>query len=207
VAVGGSQGSPDEIDAAKSALRATILAARRALNPAALAAHADAIRDHARTSLPAAPTVALYASTGTEPGTHPLLEALRATGARVLLPALRPDLDLDWGVYRGPDHLVPGPRGTLEPAGPWLGPEAFSDVLLALVPGLAADHQGHRLGRGGGSYDRALRRAHPEALVVVVLHPGETVPVVPVRGHDAPVHAVLSPEGLERVRARAEEAP
>jgi 5-formyltetrahydrofolate cyclo-ligase len=206
VAVGGSHGSPQEIDAAKSALRATILAARRALSPGALAAHAEAIRDQGLQHLPAAPTVALYASTGSEPGTHPLLEALRAAGVRVLLPALRPDLDLDWGVYGGPDLLIPGPRGTLEPAGPRGGPESFAEATLALVPGLAADRRGHRLGRGGGSYDRTLARARPPTLIVVVLHPGEIVPEVPVRGHDATVHAVLSPEGLERVGADREEA-
>ena len=207
MAAGGSHGSPEEIDAAKSALRATILARRRALSPAALFAHAEAIRDHAVKDLPPAPTVALYASTGTEPGTRPLLDALDAAGVRVLLPALRPDLELDWGVYRGPDLLVPGPRGTLEPAGPRGGPETLSEVMLALVPGLAADRRGHRLGRGGGSYDRTLRRAHPDALIVVVLHPRETVAGVPAREHDATVHAVLSPEGLERVGAERGETP
>jgi 5-formyltetrahydrofolate cyclo-ligase len=200
VAVGGSTGSPEEIEAAKSALRARILTARRALSPPTLARHAEAIRDHAMKDLPAVPTVALYVSTGTEPGTLPLLEALRAAGVRVLLPALRPDLELDWGVYQGPDLLGPGPKGTVEPAGPRSGPEAFSEAEVALVPGLAADRHGNRLGRGGGSYDRTLGHTRPDALVVVVLHPGEIVPAVPVRGHDAPVHAVLSPEGLGRLR-------
>jgi 5-formyltetrahydrofolate cyclo-ligase len=190
-----------DIDAAKAAVRAELLQARRTLTPDALAAAADAIRDRALEALAPAPTVALYASTGTEPGTHPLLEALRSGGTRVLLPILRPDLELDWGVYRGPDFLVPGLRGTVEPAGPRLGPEAFGDALLAFIPGLAADRDGHRLGRGGGSYDRALRHAHPAALIAVVLHVGELLDAVPVRGHDADVHAVLTPEGLTPVGA------
>lgn len=196
MAAGRSPGSADEIDAAKAALRATVLSARRSLTPAALAGAADAIRDRALEALAPAPTVALYASTGTEPGTHPLLEALRERGTRVLLPVLREDLELDWGLYRGPDLLVPGLRGTVAPAGPRLGPEAIGDALLAFIPGLAADRDGHRLGRGGGSYDRALRHAHPAALIAVVLHVGELVDAVPVRGHDAEVQAVLSPEGL-----------
>ncbi|MBA3743384.1 5-formyltetrahydrofolate cyclo-ligase [Sporichthya sp.] len=202
--VGGSTGSPTEVDAAKSALRATVLAARRALGPTELAAAAAAIRDRALEALAPAPTVALYASTGTEPGTHPLLEALRAIGTRVLLPVLLEDNGLDWGVYRGPDFLVPGPRGTLEPAGPRLGPEAFGEALLAFVPGLAADRNGRRLGRGGGSYDRTLRHAHPAALIAVVLYPGEIIDTVPARGHDAEVHAVLSPEGLVPVGEAAD---
>lgn len=195
-------GAAGDIDRAKASLRATVLAARGALSPADLAGAADAIRDRALEALAPAPTVALYASTGSEPGTYPLLEALRAGGTRVLLPMLRPDLELDWGVYRGPDFLTAGPLGTVEPAGPRLGPEAFGEALLAFVPGLAADRDGHRLGRGGGYYDRTLRHAHPGALIAVVLHPGEIFDTVPTRGHDADVHAVLSPQGLLPVGKR-----
>lgn len=198
MAVGGSTWSPDEIEAAKSALRARILAARRALSPDDLAAAAEAIRDHAM-ALPRAPTVALFASTGSEPGTHPLLEALREAGTRVLLPALRPDLGLDWGEYRGPDSLVPGPRGTLQPVGPHRGEDALADAWQVFVPGVAVDRQGHRLGRGGGSYDRALRFANPHSRVAVVLYADEIVDAVPVREHDVPVHDVLSPAGFENL--------
>jgi 5-formyltetrahydrofolate cyclo-ligase len=198
------RGAPDDIDAAKAALRDAVLAARSALSPPELAAAADAIRDRALETLAPAPSVALYASTGSEPGTHPLLEALREHGIRVLLPVLRPDAELDWGVYRGPEFLVPGLRGTLEPAGPRLEPDAFGEALLAFIPGLAADRDGHRLGRGGGSFDRALRFAHPAALIAVVLHAGELVEAVPVHGHDAEVHAVLSPAGLTPVGAPEE---
>lgn len=196
MAVGGSTGSPAEIEAAKSALRARILAARRALSPGDLAAAAQAIRDHAM-DLPLASTVALFASTGTEPGTHPLLEALREAGTRVLLPVLRPDLGLDWGEYAGPESLVPGPRGTLEPTGPHRGADALADAGQVFVPGVAVDRRGHRLGRGGGSYDRALRFAEPRARVAVVLYADEIVDAVPVGDHDVPVHGVLSPAGFE----------
>ena len=193
------KGSADNRDTDKAALRATVLAARRTLSPADLAAAAAAIRSHALAALIPPPTVALYASTGTEPGTHPLLAAWHEAGVRILLPALRADLALDWSVYAGPDSLVPGPRGTLEPAGPRRDPDALGEAGLVPVPGLAADRRGHRLGRGGGSYDRALRLAHPEARIAVVLHAGEIVDAVPVSGHDADVHAVLSPAGFELV--------
>ncbi|HUR75406.1 MAG TPA: 5-formyltetrahydrofolate cyclo-ligase [Sporichthya sp.] len=193
------RGAADDIDRGKAALRASVLAARRGLSPHELTAAAEALRDRALEAIAPAGTVALYASTGSEPGTGPLLEALRLAGTRVLLPVLLPDRQLDWGVYRGPEFLIPGPRGTLEPAGPRLGPEAFGEARLAFVPGLAADRAGHRLGRGGGSYDRALRHAGPAALIAVVLYPGEIVDTVPVGRHDAEVHAVLTPEGLHPV--------
>jgi 5-formyltetrahydrofolate cyclo-ligase len=112
---------------------------------------------------------------------------------------LRPDLDLDWGRYDGLLSLVPGLRGTLEPAGPRLGVEAIGEAVLVFVPGLAADRAGHRLGRGGGSYDRALRRISPTALVAVVLYDEELLDEVPVASHDATVHAVLTPSGLTPV--------
>lgn len=195
----GTSGLPDAIDAAKKDLRARHLARRRALSPAQLAAAENAIRDRAAELLAPAPTVALYASTGTEPGTRPLLDALHAGGVRVLLPVLLPDLDLDWGVYTGPVGLVPGPLGTLVPAGPRLGPDALNEAVLVFVPALAVDRAGHRLGRGGGSYDRALRRIAPTALVAAVLYDEELLDAVPAASHDASVHAVLTPTGLHPV--------
>lgn len=168
--------------------------------PSDLAEAAEAIRDRVLDAFAVgSPTIALYASTGSEPGTHPLLEALRSRGTRVLLPVLLPDNSLDWAVYQGAEALVPGPRGTVEPAGPRLGVGAIGDAAIVFVPGLAADRAGHRLGRGGGSYDRALALADPTALVAVVLHRGEIIDTVPVSGHDAAVAAVVTPDGVERV--------
>ena len=103
-------------------------------------------------------TVAAYVSVGREPGTRALLDALRARGVRVLLPVLLPDNDLDWAAYEGPDALARAGRGLLEPAGPRLGPDAVTGADAVLLPGLAVDGGGMRLGRGGGSYDRVLAR-------------------------------------------------
>jgi len=67
-------------------------------------------------------TAALYYSIGAEPGTHGLVYALWKRGAYVLLPVLRPDLDLDWASYEGPDSLRAGPRGLAEATtAPWPG--------------------------------------------------------------------------------------
>src|SRR3954463_4166392 len=75
--------------------------------------------------LASARTVAAYVSVGSEPGTLALLDALRARGVRVLLPALLPDNDLDWGEYAGPDSLAPiqhgGKMALFEPSGDRLG--------------------------------------------------------------------------------------
>jgi 5-formyltetrahydrofolate cyclo-ligase len=63
-----------------------------------------------------------------------------------------------------------------------------------LVPALAVDDRGNRLGRGGGSYDRALARA--AGLTIAVLYDGERVAALPTEPHDIPVQAVVSPSGL-----------
>lgn len=148
--------------------------------------------------LAAAPAVAAYVSLPDEPGTPDLLDALQGRGVRVLLPVLLPDRDLDWAEYRGRADLRPGRRGLLEPGGPRLGPTAVAEAGVVLVPGLAADRAGHRLGRGGGSYDRALARLPAGSLSVVLLFDDELLASVPVEGHDRPVRAALTPSELHR---------
>lgn len=145
-----------------------------------------------------AATVACYVSIGTEPGTGPLLEALAAAGKRILLPCLLPDNDLDWAVHNGP--LVRAARGLLEPPGERLGPEAVAYADVVLVPGLAVDTRGYRMGRGGGSYDRALGRVPVGTLTCVLLYPWEIGIEVPVEPHDRAVLAAASSEGMTRFR-------
>ncbi|MGW3986773.1 5-formyltetrahydrofolate cyclo-ligase [Streptomyces sp. NPDC004830] len=150
-------------------------------------------------------TVAAYVSVGSEPGTLTLLDALCARGVRVLLPVLLPDNDLDWGVYEGEASLVRvrhgGRMALYEPAGERLGPDAVTAADAVLLPGLAVDARGMRLGRGGGSYDRVLARleragAHPA--LVVLLYDDEVVGHVPEEPHDRPVHAAVTPSGVRR---------
>ena len=101
-------------------MRRRILAARAGLSPPERAAAGRALRD-AVLALPQAQmagTVAAYYSVGSEPDTHGLVYALWKRGSYVLLPLLRPDMDLDWASYEGPDSLRAGPRGLTEPAEP-----------------------------------------------------------------------------------------
>ncbi|MET9619906.1 5-formyltetrahydrofolate cyclo-ligase [Streptomyces sp. NPDC006464] len=190
-------GDPSE----KAALRRELLAAR-----AALTGRDTAAEDLARAALEldelaGASTVAAYVSVGREPGTRALLDALRARGVRVLLPVLLPDNDLDWAVYEGGEGLARAGRGLLEPTGPRLGPDAVCDADAVLLPGLAVDGRGMRLGRGGGSYDRVLARlgrAGARPALVVLLYANEVVARVPEEPHDHPVHAVVTPEGVTR---------
>jgi len=204
----------------KDRLRADILAQRRKLTSDQLTLAGSRVRATVRQliDLVRPAQVAGYLPIGSEPGGPGLAGLLaEAVGGpdRVLLPVLLPDRDLDWARFDGPDPTgtsgqdgtsgqagAPGRTGTSDrtgtvglrqPAGPRLGRAAVADVELVVVPALAVDHRGVRLGRGGGSYDRALARVPSGVPVVALLHDGELLPQVPAEPHDRPVSAVITP--------------
>ena len=190
------------MSAAKLALRDQLVTARGRVPVPVLSDQARYVAQHllASPEVRRAATVAAYVSVGREPGTGPLLAGLEAAGKRVILPLLQPDDDLDWAVYRGPDSLVPARRGLLEPVGTPLGPDAIATADCVIVPGLAVDRTGLRLGRGGGSYDRALGRVPVGTFTCVVLHASEVRDEVPADPHDRQVTAVVTEDGLLRFR-------
>lgn len=174
--------------AGKPALRRAVLARRAALTPDERSRIARTAVDVLLPEAGAGP-VAAYRSFGTEPGTAELVEALARAGVEVLVPVLLPDGDLDW--VRAVEGAPPG--------GERLGPDAVGACSLVVVPALSVDRTGVRLGRGGGSYDRALRRS--TGRTVALLHDGEAVPALPVEEHDVPVHALVTPaRGLVALR-------
>lgn len=183
----------ERVRAAKVALRGRLLTARRSL-PEAVRLAADAVVQATTITWVRAqqPTVcAAYAPVGREPGGGDLPDRL-AEVCRVLLPVLLPDGDLDWAEYDGTTRRTP--RGLLEPGGPRRGPGVIAEVPLIVVPALAVSRDGVRMGRGGGSYDRALARA-PQARTVALLHDGEFLDTVPGEPHDQRVRAVVTPAG------------
>lgn len=180
---------------AKESLRAHLRAARRARGPKECGTLAENLCDVALEPIDGATCVAAYVSRPAEPGTAPLLAALHRMGVRVLLPVLGPALSRSWGVYRGPTDLaVRAPGRPPEPSGPPAGPEALADADVIVIPALAIDPVGTRLGQGGGWYDRALRHARPDALRLAFVYDGEDLPTrLPRDPHDVPVHAVATP--------------
>ncbi|MEV0265003.1 5-formyltetrahydrofolate cyclo-ligase [Streptomyces sp. NPDC050617] len=187
-------------------MRQALLAVRAGLTAGEVAAAGEvfALRALELPELTRARTVAAYVSVGGEPGTRPLLDALRERGVRVLLPVLLPDNDLDWAEYAGADRLVRAGRGLLEPDGGRLGPGAVTGADAVLLPGLAVDGRGMRLGRGGGSYDRVLARlarAGADPALVVLVYDDEVVARVPEEPHDHLVHAAVTPSAVRRFAA------
>jgi len=176
----------------KAGWRARLLAGRSRLTAAELAAAADSLREHVLGALAGAGQVAAYVPVGREPGSLDLLDGLRSAGTEVLLPVVAVG-GLDWAVYSGRRDLIAGALGTREPAGPRLGAGALTGVAAVLVPALAVDHRGTRLGRGGGYYDRALSPVAGRVPVVALLHDGELVPRLPADPWDRRVTAAVTP--------------
>lgn len=140
---------------------------------------------------------------GTEPDTDPLMEALHAEGVEIWVPISHADRSMSW-VQWGPDVAMEqsafGP--IKEPVGPRFGPEAVADADVIVVPALAVDSAGYRLGKGGGYYDRFLA-ALPQLterlpFLVTPVFDYEFVDaqdqVFPVDDHDLPVQAVVTAE-------------
>lgn len=141
--------------------------------------------------------VSVYASRPAEPGTGPLVEALADRGVRLLLPVLGAGLQRDWAEYAGRDDLRErAPGRPPEPGGPGLGADALAEADVVLVPALAVDAAGTRLGQGGGWYDRVLAHVRPGVPVVALVHADEVVDEpLPREPHDRSVTAVATPEG------------
>jgi 5-formyltetrahydrofolate cyclo-ligase len=196
---------PDEVTlrSRKMALRRQLVANRNKMNRPLRNATTAPLRD-AVLSLPEiqmAGTVAAYMSVGTEPDSGGLVYALWKRGTYVLLPLLRGDHDLDWASYEGPDSLGPGPHGLLEPTEPPRGVTAVTSADLVIVPALAVDRGGMRLGRGGGSYDRALGRVGAAVPTIALIYDDELLDEVPAGPLDQPVRMVAQPgEGITRLR-------
>ena len=170
------------------------LAEQRAGVPASTHAAEAAALAEAAAALAGGRTVCAYVPFGGEPGSIALLEGLRVHAVRVLLPIVPTTPGpLDWAVYTGADSLAPGRlRGVLEPTGRRLGPAAIATADRLLLPALAVDHSGVRLGRGAGYYDRSLGLAG-QAEFVAVIRDAELVARLPADRHDVRVHAALTP--------------
>ncbi len=200
----------EELEDLKDRSRRRIRGARQQRSARSREADAHALAEVV-TAIPqvaAARCVTLYAARPGEPGTGPLLEALAARGTRVLLPVLGTGLARDWAAYAGPDDLRErAPGRPPEPSGPPLGGDAIAEADVLLVPALAVDTDGTRLGQGGGWYDRALRAAPPGIPVIALtyaeeVHDALTEPL-PRAPHDRQVDAVATPAGVTWFRRRA----
>ncbi len=133
-------------------------------------------------------TILLYHALPDEVPTQALLEALLAQGKTLLLPCVTGSTEMELRRYTTHDDLKPGVFGILEPTG-----EVFTDdasIDTALIPGMAFDRKGHRLGRGKGYYDRFLSCV-PHIYKIGICYPFQLVEEVPADDHDIMVDEVI----------------
>lgn len=188
----------------KAALREQLLAARRHVADDVRATEAQQVCEQLEaleSIVTSGSTVCAYVPVGTEPGSIEMLNMLLRRTGRVLLPVARTTADntplpLSWGEYR-PGTLTTGRWGLLEPPQPWLPPSALAQAGVVLVPALAVDRRGVRLGRGRGFYDRSLSGRDPRARLIAVVRDAEVLDEVPADPHDVPMtHALTPRQGL-----------
>ena len=141
-----------------------------------------------------AKTIASYISYGDEPATNELNVELLRNQKRLALPRMLNDKNLEWVIWNGDESKLKKVGKILEPVG-----EAISsdELDIVIVPTLHATREGHRLGQGGGSYDRAL--ANISAWRIGLIYSGElTVEPFPVEAHDIKLNAIATPDLIVR---------
>ena len=149
----------------KEDLRREIRRLKQQYTPALLEELSEPIIARLRPHLVDARVIMAYYSLPDEVNTHQLLDDLVEEGKTVLLPKVLDATTMELRLYTGPHDLAPGPFGIMEPSGSQYSPSSFlfppssktSSIDVALIPGVAFDALGHRLGRGRGYYDRFLR--------------------------------------------------
>lgn len=200
---GAGQGDPS-----RAALRAALLARRRALAEAdvlAASAHlAEAVRGSR--AWRDADTIAAFVGVRNEPHTAALLEAALAEGKALWLPAMRGGV-IAFARVRSLDALAPAPFGLVEPvAAP--GEVTLGELAppLVLVPGLAFSSAGARIGFGRGHYDRALAplRTRDDCVRMGVAFAAFVDPpegAIPMAAHDVPMHQLATEHGVVDCRA------
>ena len=136
-----------------------------------------------------------FVGTGAEIDTRPLLEDALSAGKRVCVPLCRGRGVMETRRISSPDDLAPGLLGIPEPSAdaPRVSP---AEIDFLVIPCLACDRAGNRLGRGGGYYDRFLPEYHGAA--VLVCREALIQDSIPMEAHDVAPSLVLSERGLYR---------
>ena len=174
----------------KKELRAVIRAQKRAMTNAQIDACSEKLAALfcAHPLYQQAKSIYGYLPYNQEVRTVPMLRQAQLDGKRVAVPKVYGETDMRFLWLDDPARIAPGAYGIPEPVDD--GPEADDPAALVLMPGLAFDPQGHRLGYGGGFYDRFLAaEPHP---TIALCYAFQLLPQLETEAHDIPVDAVLS---------------
>lgn len=175
----------------KRELRQQIRTQKRRLSAAELAVMSEDICSKvlALASWQEAGTLLLYYPLPDEVDVRVLIKDAFESGKKVLLPVVKGD-ELELHLYEGEASLKEGAFGIMEPTGPLFAPKHYDEIELAIIPGMAFDSAGHRLGRGKGYYDRLLPNLKATKLIGICF-PFQFLEEVPAEAHDISVCKVI----------------
>jgi len=184
----------EDLRDSKSALRSQMRVVRASITQDRRAQAAIQIADLAASlpGLAGASGVLAYHATAEEIDPAILLERLSGEGIRIAMPRIAAPgrLELHW--VDEVSELAPGAYGILEPS-PHAPLAEASDIQAALVPGIAFDPKGGRLGFGGGYYDRLIPSLSADTLVIGLAFDEQIIETVPCSPHDVDVRLVVTP--------------
>jgi 5-formyltetrahydrofolate cyclo-ligase len=160
----------------------------------------DRVQEHFLREFPpqAGRTAALYRALPGEVPTERIRRAYLAAGARLYYPRVTEGRTLAFYPHREGDGWETGPYGIPEPSIPAGVEPLLSGVDIIVIPGLAFDRRGNRLGHGFGYYDRFLGSLPESVPRVGLAWASQRIPEVPVDAWDVPVHALVTEEGVIR---------
>jgi 5-formyltetrahydrofolate cyclo-ligase len=186
----------NDVPSQKASLRSLLLQKREKLSPEAARRKSDLVREQlfALEEFKTAALIHFYISMGHEVATLPMIQAAIALQKRVFVPVIMPEsMDLRLSEFFKDSRLMPGPRGTLQPRVDLNRRISMADMDLILVPGVAFDRNGNRLGRGFGYFDRLLGRPFNKPVPVIGLaYELQVVEHVPATDRDRPVDKIIT---------------
>jgi 5-formyltetrahydrofolate cyclo-ligase len=187
----------------KHSLRAATLAQRTLLSRSESLARSRLIQARALQFSPylLSRSVALYNPVQNEVETREIRDHALATGKNVFFPRFGPKDSLELIKIGSANEFSPGRFGILEPTGEMRLAGRDQEELVVLVPGVAFDLCGNRLGRGGGWYDRVIRKELGKATLVALAYDFQIVDEVPAEEWDERVHYVITERSIVDCRS------
>ena len=191
----------------KAQYRKSMICKREALSPEAVSAFEREVSRLFLASEFSRPaensSVMLYSSFRNEAGTGAIIDALYERGTKVVLPKTE-GIDISAYVYGGPASLSLGAFGISEPSEEKCSPANLSEIKTVVIPGVAFDPSGSRIGFGKGYYDRFLPELSPDAVKIGLCYDFQIVREgLPSEAHDIRMDLLLTEKGFFNCKTRS----
>ncbi len=197
-----------EVKEWKASMRLQMMGRLAGQRPGAKEGGERKIRAHLESFVPyqRAHSVMYYVGVGSEIDTSPFITQALKKRKQVFVPScLTKEGKLLVSRLFDLAELAPGYYGLLEPKEEFLRPHDPDCLDLIILPGLAFDLRGNRLGRGGGYYDRLLAQVHPWTLLIALAFDFQVQEQIPAEDHDLPLDIIITPSRIITCRPQTGE--